>query len=114
MGSGVVPIGADVAVCIREPSKGTFGVVYIERNITCATCKYGSTSCKHVAHLSDIINEIQPEDLPDYLLPFANFTSAPLSSTPVQLKCMSTVPISFDLPQHLKDVIKQDPQRDSI
>lgn len=107
---GIVPVGPDNAVAIQVSE--SFGVVcLVDGEIRCVTCKYGNSSCKHIKHLVQTM-ENSTECIPS-LSQFAEFLAsksevATKKAKPATSTCVSRSPIPFQLPSHLKEVLKQD------
>ena len=104
----ITPIGMDSATCVNVD--GSYGVVYIAANqiITCATCRYGKSTCKHVQHLTSHVTDFE-KDVPLTLQPFAqqlSQKSVPLTKYIPSLSCISKEKIPFDLPCHLSEVLR--------
>lgn len=106
----VVQVGNCGDMCL---SADTFGVVYISAStiITCATCRYGKTSCQHVRKLFQILSD--SEDLPQVLLPYAHVHNlisknsfTPKKNYPI-LKCISTQKTPFHLPLNLSAILSK-------
>ena len=79
--------------------------------ITCATCRYGKTTCQHVNKLIHILND--SEDLPQVLLPYAEVYNQLNKKTltckkecPI-LTCLSTKKTPFHLPPNLSTILSQ-------
>ena len=86
-------------------------MVYIAHNlaVTCATCRFSKTNCKHIHHLKDIF--ANPDfELPDMLQQYAKLILNVLPPTIMKQhqnhSCISNSPIPFDLPINLSAVIR--------
>ena len=86
-------------------------MVYIAHNlaVTCATCRFSKTNCKHIHHLKDIF--ANPDfELPDMLQQYAKLLLNVLPPTIMKQhqnhSCISNSPIPFDLPINLSAVIR--------
>ena len=107
---GIVPVGPDNAICVQVSE--SFGVVcLVDGDIRCVTCKYGTSSCKHVNYVVQSVENSM--ELISSLTPYAEFLAlksevATKKTKPATPTCMSRSPIPFDLPSHLKEVLKQD------
>ena len=107
---GIVPVGPDNAICVQVSE--SFGVVcLIDGDIRCVTCKYGGSSCKHVKYVVQSVEN--STELISSLTPYAEFLAlkseaATKKTKPATPTCMSRSPIPFELPSHLKEVLKQD------
>lgn len=95
-------------VCVN--CDGSYGVIYIAHNlaVTCATCRFSKTNCKHIQHFKDICANPDfelPDTLQQYLKLLLN--ALPPSMTQYQHQaCISNSPIPFDLPINLSAVIQ--------
>lgn len=114
----ITHIGVADSVCVY--AEGSYGIVYISSSldITCATCRFGKTSCKHIKHLSSVITDeqMQPE-LPDSLQTFSSVLKQSVNLTRLNLvtakhgnprytiPCISTKQIPFTIPSHLSVVL---------
>ena len=91
----VVQVGSCGDVCLKAD---TFGVIYISPSsvITCASCRYGKTTCQHVRKLTQLL---KTEDIPSILSPFLDLPchleeNASQKKYPV-LTCLSSRKIPF-------------------
>lgn len=107
---GIVPVGPDNALCVQV--RESFGVVCLfDGGIRCVTCKYGTSSCKHV---NCVVQSVENStELISALTPYAEILAvksemATKKTKPATPTCMSRSPIPFELPSHLKEVLKQD------
>lgn len=118
----IVEVGSCDDVCLKAD---TTGVVFISTSgiITCATCRYGKSSCQHVQKLYLILTEHDDEDtIPEVLLPYASaynrlqgHNKIALKKKYPILKCISTKKTPFDLPPHLHSILsKQSSERFNI
>ena len=108
----IVQVGNCGAICLKV--EDTFGVVYISGStiITCATCRYSKTSCKHIISLFQILSNVTDhEDIPKALLPIFQVYCQhnedkilPRQSAP-SLSCMSKDKILFDLTTTLSSIL---------
>lgn len=109
----IVEVGSCGDVCLKAD---TTAVVFMSTNavITCATCRYGKTTCQHVQKLYQILNDHDNDDTtPEVLLPYADAynrlqteTHTPKKKYPI-LKYISTEKTPFDLPPHLCSIISK-------
>ncbi len=81
-------------------------MIYISASsvITCATCKYSKTSCKHVVGLNMFLRD-SDEDLPSVLLPFSHVSNQEKKGPKHNFSCVSSETIPFDLPSDLSRVL---------
>ena len=95
-------------------SDGVYGVLFIANSekITCATCRYGKTSCVHVKHLASFCRNFETE-LPDVLLQYNNLLQLQLTAPHLILKkhypdysCFSKKKIPFQLSNEMSKVLQ--------
>ena len=109
----IVQVGSCGDVCLKAE---TIGVVFLSSGtiITCATCRYGKTTCQHVKNLEQILNDhVNGDTTPEILLPYVDAYHRLRTETPIQkkkyptLKCISTEKTPFDLPPHLSSILSK-------
>ena len=99
---GIASVGFDVFV----DTGNSFGVVYMDKTLSCATCKYGNTTCEHVTYLQGTIAEMSPEEIPSILIPFTNVCQSPQITASRRLTCVSQAKIPLELPEDLMAIFK--------
>ena len=106
-------MGHDIAVCVKV--ENSFGVVCLDKKIHCATCKHGTTTCKHVKHLKEAVSSDHDTNLSRLEL-FSDFISrSQLGKSGQQeikvqkTSCISTLSTPFNLTSQLKASIRMHP-----
>ena len=106
----IVPAGPDNALCVQV--RESFGVVCLfDGGIRCVTCMYGTSSFKHV---NCVVQSVENSTkLISALTPYAEILTvksemATKKTKPATPTYMSRSPIPFELPSHLREVLKQD------
>ena len=103
----LVQVGSCGDICVQADS---FGVVHLSASkiITCATCRYGKTSCLHVHKLTQVLSKFATEEVPLILLPYTHALNSD-AITPKKkystLTCVSTQKTPFHLPQGMCAII---------
>ena len=105
----IVPVGSCGDVCVKADS---FGVVHISASgiITCATCRYGKTSCLHVHKLTQVLSDFPSEEIPLVLLPYVHALNSDKVTPKIKystLSCVSNQKTPFHLTQSMCEIIAQ-------
>ena len=84
--------------------EGSTGVVsYDQKSISCATCRYGTTSCKHVNRVLDLIQEQPPPiALKNWVMP-----EAQSEKQSQHISCKSRAPIPFQYLPSQQEILRQ-------
>lgn len=92
--------GRAVCICVE----GSTGVVcYDQKSISCATCRYGTTSCKHVNRVLDLIQEQPPP------IALKNWVMSEVESVKQSqhIFCKSRAPIPFMYLPSQQEILRQ-------
>lgn len=116
MAGGIIPVGSELAVCVQ--TEAGFGVVCLDNQIHCVTCKFGTTSRAHVTCIHQTITSYtDDEGMIEFLKPFLEFVSTVAqgpaagespSKGYLATNCLSANLIPFDFTPSLKSIIKTD------
>lgn len=96
-------VGSDVFV----DTGSSFGVVYMDKTLLCATCKYGRESCEHVTFLQGTIAEMSHEEILSILMPFTNACPSPRIAASHRSTCVSQARIPLELPEDYMATFKK-------
>lgn len=97
----MIPFKHGSAACVT--ADGSSGVVCYEKSVFCATCQHDTSSCRHVAYIT---NQIHEEMLPDSLKHWK--LVAPQHKThSAYVSCKSSVKIPFHFTKNQQEVLKK-------
>ena len=96
-------------ICVN--CDASYGVVFIAQNgdVTCATCQFSKTNCKHIHCLKEVCSNPDLE-LSDIMLQYKELLMNTLPHSVMKQStyqpCLSYLPIPFDIPINLATILK--------